>query len=91
MGILKNFIYVRFQGIVMGLLEWPTTDEWLISFLALIFYALIARWGGLRSGLIKRDKLARSFRQRLFLGLRELIHPALVEESIFGVCWCLLP
>ena len=83
MGILKNFIYLRFQGFVMGLLEWPTTDEWLISFLTLILYALIARWVGLRSGLIKRNKIAHSLWQRLFLGLRVLIHPALVEESIF--------
>lgn len=68
---------------MIGLLEWPTVDEWLISLLTLILYGLIAGWCGLHSGLAKREKFALSSWQYIFLGIRVLIHPALLEESIY--------
>jgi predicted Abi (CAAX) family protease len=62
---------------------WPELDVWLISFFLLLIYGLIARWAGLRSGLIKNEKKTLSIWQRVMLGARLILHPALVEESIF--------
>lgn len=83
MTILKNFVQLRIQALALGLLEWPAAIEWLISLLTLILYGLVAQWSGLRSGLIKRENIALAFWPRISLGIRVLIHPALLEESIY--------
>ncbi|TFH32148.1 MAG: CPBP family intramembrane metalloprotease [Anaerolineales bacterium] len=83
MAILTGFIQARIYALILGLLAWPHVDEWLFCGLAALLFGLFARWFGLRSGLIKKEKTALSSGQRIVFGVRVFLHPALVEESIF--------
>ncbi len=68
---------------VSGYQAWPNLEGWAISLLMILAYGLIARWVGLRSGLIRGEIKQLAFSTQALLGLRLLIHPALVEESVF--------
>lgn len=80
---LIELIKARIQALLLGYTVWPERDAWLISFFLLMIYGLIARRVGLRSGLIKEEKATISIWGRVTLGARLLLHPAVVEESIF--------
>jgi predicted Abi (CAAX) family protease len=73
----------RIQALLLGYTVWPGLDVWLTSLLLLLIFGLIARWQGLRSGIIREEKTTLSTWGRVLLGARLLLHPAVVEESIF--------
>jgi predicted Abi (CAAX) family protease len=83
MTFVIESIQVRIEALVEGFLIWPDTDMWYISILVLCLYGLLARWVGLRSGLIKKEKSPLTTWHNFLLGIRLLVHPALVEETIF--------
>jgi predicted Abi (CAAX) family protease len=80
---LVELIEARIQALLTGYLVCPGGELWLISLILLYIYGLIARWAGLRAGLIKAQKTKLSTWQQVLLGARLFVHPALVEESIF--------
>jgi predicted Abi (CAAX) family protease len=80
---LIELIKARIQALLLGYTVWPGLDVWLTSLLLLLIFGLIARWQGLRSGIIREEKTTLSTWGRVLLGARLLLHPAVVEESIF--------
>jgi predicted Abi (CAAX) family protease len=83
MTILNELIQERGQALVSGLLVCPTGYAWCISLLVMLLYGGIAHWVSLRSGLIKRRRSVQTTPERILIGARLLLHPALVEETIF--------
>lgn len=80
---LIELIKARIQALLLGYTVWPGLDVWLTSILLLLIFGVIARWQGLRSGIIREEKTTLSTWGRVLLGARLLLHPAVVEESIF--------
>jgi predicted Abi (CAAX) family protease len=83
MATLNELIQERLRALANGLLAWPTGYAWLISLLVMLLYGGAALWVGLRSGLIKQRRNVQTTSERILIGARLLLHPALVEEVIF--------
>ncbi len=81
--LIIQLIQNRFQSMLAGYLEWPNVQEWLLTFVLLMLFSIVALRVGLSSGLLREEATTLRTSQRLLLALRLLIHPALTEETIF--------
>jgi predicted Abi (CAAX) family protease len=73
----------RVLSLLNSLREIPTGTDWLIFFTCLIVYGSLAYRIAIRSGFAQRTSSSRSPLDRVFLGLRTLLHPSLLEEALY--------
>ena len=81
--LIIQLIQSRIQSMLAGYLEWPNIPQWLLTFVMLILFGVIAQRVALSSEWLREEETTLTVSQRFLLALRLLIHPALTEETIF--------
>lgn len=83
LNVVLDAILDRYDALLSGYQVWPSSGLWIVSLCMLLVYGYFSRWIGLRAGLLVEEKSHATPWQLAVLSLRLLIHPAMVEESIF--------